>query len=744
MGERTAKQKFLHGLFAAAVYLAVFVPFALLQDLNPYILVRPSDGVGPVLGLVLGWPGIFGCTGAWGIGQALTCRPEQMPYLQYSIACQLVYLALPYIIWRGVFLLVGLLRPQSDPDELPRLNTSAKVALFVIAAFVDALFAGWTFYLFDVSAGSDVSAAREVGFYHSMFFLMYVGIPCMLALSRRLSTRLGASEHTGHVHRSPSQRLSLGELVVTLFLAVIAAFSTAFFFVGYGSYFVDGTIDSLETALDFVFTFYVVACQLAPAGLAVMIFAVHVLNRRAARPIEALTRSTSTFVEALERRRAEGGKLEVAALNEKRMAPAAEVRALIDTTEAMQRDLVDYVEQLESVTAERERVEAELDIARNIQASAIPHDFVAQTAHGLAVDGFMRPAREVGGDFYDVFDVGEDATAFVVGDVSGKGVPAALFMMRAQGLLHSCVMAERDLGVALAEANRGLCENNDAMLFVTAFACVLDRRTGMLSFANAGHNPPSVRRGGVRTYLRCKPGLVLGAMDGMAYMADSISFAPGDELLLYTDGVTEAANVRAELFGETRLAGALDVWDMRSEQVERSIAEALVTEIDAFAGDAPQADDITLLNMSWDIPAASIEVSSEDAELDALFGFLEERVGALAPGFSIDDAAAKRLLFSLKLVVEELFVNVCHYGHPDASAVTVRLSCAVDEGLRVMHLTFEDEGIAYDPLGHEVVMPEATGPVGGLGIHLVRSTMDSVAYERQGERNVLYLTKALP
>lgn len=169
----------------------------------------------------------------------------------------------------------------------------------------------------------------------------------------------------------------------------------------------------------------------------------------------------------------------------------------------------------------------------------------------------MRPAREVGGDFYDVFEVGERGVAFVIGDVSGKGVPAALFMMRAQSLLRQYLLETDDLGTAFTLANRQLCERNDAMLFVTAFACVVDAATGEVRYANAGHNPPVLKQNGKLGYLACRPGLVLGAMDVVKYREGSFACSPGEGLLLYTDGVSEAANAAEELYGEDRLLQTL-------------------------------------------------------------------------------------------------------------------------------------------------------------------------------------------
>ena len=429
--------------------------------------------------------------------------------------------------------------------------------------------------------------------------------------------------------------------------------------------------------------------------------------------------------------------------------PRYEIADLFESTNKMRRDMVGFIVRLYNVTAERQRAATELDVAKQIQMSAVPHDFDSFTERfALDIAGFMRPAREVGGDFYDVFEVGERGVAFVIGDVSGKGVPAALFMMRAQSLLRQYLLETEDLGTAFTLANRQLCERNDAMLFVTAFACVVDTTTGEVRYANAGHNPPVLKQNGRLSYLTCRPGLVLGAMDVVKYSERSFTCSPGDGLLLYTDGVSEAADEREQLYGEERLLQTLAALDAAAQtgaaaaggaprgSSAQAAVDALAASVDAFAGNAPQADDITMLAFRWNLPIASLTLPAQDEQLDNLFAFLEP----LCEG----EGRTPKLLAQMMLVCEEIFVNICHYGFPDGQPrLPVDIEVAVDERAGCLHLVFSDQGIAYDPLSHD---PKKVDPTdeqrkGGLGILLMRKYMDDLRYTRADGRNILRMTK---
>ena len=588
---------------------------------------------------------------------------------------------------------------------------------------------------------------------NNVWMLLYIGLPLLYALER--SPLTPNPPRWIHVPYRNIKKANLTQRFVIWF--VIASALLMLFVSVLVIAFASGDEESFQTVVHTMF--HEAAILIVPIFLPMFAF-LHILERRFTRPIEVLALDQQTFIERMESDVEQGRRDTCIAVDERGTKPRHEIAELYESTNKMRRDMVGFIERLYSVTAERQRTATELDVARQIQMSAVPHDFDSLTERfALDIAGFMRPAREVGGDFYDVFEVGERGVAFVIGDVSGKGVPAALFMMRAQSLLRQFLLETDDLGTAFTLANCQLCERNDAMLFVTAFACVVDTATGEVRFANAGHNPPVLKQNGKLGNLACRPGLVLGAMDVVKYREGSFACSPGDGLLLYTDGVSEAANAAEELYGEERLLETLaridasggegvpvgsdvqapDVAAAASAAAASSAQTAvnsLVASVDAFAGEAPQADGITMLAFRWNLPVARLTLPADDAELDNLFAFLEP----ICEG----EGRTPKMVAQMMLVCEEVFVNICHYGFPDGQPrLPVDIEAAVDERAGCLHLVSSDQGIAYDPLSHDAkkVDPADEQRKGGLGILLMRKYMDDLRYTRADGRNILRMTK---
>ncbi len=291
----------------------------------------------------------------------------------------------------------------------------------------------------------------------------------------------------------------------------------------------------------------------------------------------------------------------LAAITEGKLDTVVDVRsheefaALSDDINATVDTLKRYISDAEA------RIDAELVFAKAIQHSAIPTVFPPYpNRKEFEICACMHTAKEVGGDFYDFYFVEEDTLAFLIADVSGKGIPAAMFMMQAKTLLKSYAESGMDVAEVLTQANEKLCEGNDADMFVTVWMGYLNTKTGEVTYANAGHNPPLVcHADGSVTYLKSQPGLVLAAMEGICYWANSIQLEPGDLLYLYTDGVTEAMNADNGLYGENRL---LEVLEHNINADVHAICENIKTDVDAFAGDAPQFDDITMLTLRYTPP----------------------------------------------------------------------------------------------------------------------------------------------
>jgi sigma-B regulation protein RsbU (phosphoserine phosphatase) len=257
-----------------------------------------------------------------------------------------------------------------------------------------------------------------------------------------------------------------------------------------------------------------------------------------------------------------------------------------------------YIKDFEKVTAEKERIATELNVATNIQASMLPHIFPPYPDRNeFDLFGSMEPAKEVGGDFYDFFLTDEKTLAVVMADVSGKGVPAALFMVIAKTLIKNNAQMAKDPVRVFEEVNNILCENNEGGMFVTAFMGYLNVETGAFTFVNAGHNPPCIKRaGGSWEFLTCKPGFVLAGIEDMAYKSQTIDIKEGDKIYLYTDGVTEATDRALDLYGESRLIKTLD--EHKDDGII-DIVNAVRADIKDFAHGAEQADDITMLAIEY-------------------------------------------------------------------------------------------------------------------------------------------------
>lgn len=275
-----------------------------------------------------------------------------------------------------------------------------------------------------------------------------------------------------------------------------------------------------------------------------------------------------------------------------------EIEDLGNSFNFMMEEMERYIDDLSKITAEKQRIGAELDIATRIQASMLPTIFPAFPERDeFDIYATMNPAKEVGGDFYDFFMIDDDNLAIVVADVSGKGVPAALFMVIGKTLIKDHTEPGKDLGEVFSEINDLLCESNSEDLFITAFEAVLNLKTGELRYVNAGHEMPFIckKNQDFKPY-KIKAGFVLAGMEGMRYKAGSMTLEPGDKLFQYTDGVTEATDSDSKLFGMERLEASLN---KIKNGTPKDILESVKNDIDDFVNVALQFDDITMLCLEY-------------------------------------------------------------------------------------------------------------------------------------------------
>ncbi len=335
---------------------------------------------------------------------------------------------------------------------------------------------------------------------------------------------------------------------------------------------------------------YVLTAILATVFLVLlfMVCFLILMEKRVVKPIKEITTATSEFV---------GGDMKLND-NLKSIKTGDEIEALASSFNKMSADIIDYMDNLAAVTAEKERIGAELNVATQIQASMLPCIFPAfPDRDEFDIYATMNPAKEVGGDFYDFFMVDDTHLAIVMADVSGKGVPAALFMVIAKTLIKDHTTPGRDLGDVFTKVNELLCDSNSGELFVTAFEGVLDLVTGEFTYVNAGHEMPFIcKNDGKFTPYKIKAAFVLAGMEGMMYKAGSITLDPGDKIFQYTDGVTEATNKDNQLYGMERLEKILTD---NCDKTPTELLPIVKADIDKFVGEAPQFDDISMLCLEY-------------------------------------------------------------------------------------------------------------------------------------------------
>ena len=382
--------------------------------------------------------------------------------------------------------------------------------------------------------------------------------------------------------------------------------------------------------------------------------------------------------------------------------------------------------------AEDERRAKDLLLANTIQTAALPNTMPESDYFRLYAS--MNTAREVGGDFYDYFPLDQTHYAFLVADVSGKGVTAALYMMTAKTLIKDMLLDEHDPAKALTRVNAELCANNPANMFLTAWVGVLDLETGVVTFANAGHNPPILAGGDKVEYLPERSGPILAFMDGVTYRARSIVMMPGDLLFLYTDGVTEAEDGRGGFWGDNRL---LDTLSSLKEFEPEPVCKAVRSSVSEFVGLAPQADDLTVMAIKYVArPERMAKVFLPTMEgLAQAAAYLDEKLAAF--GLADTPEAAQ-----LSVILDEIGSNVVRHSGAKIFELTIDKT---DSPLGV-DLTISDNGSPYDPLSHvdpDTTLSAAERPIGGLGILMVKKMSNTVTYKRTGDRNVLAVFKEI-
>ena len=479
----------------------------------------------------------------------------------------------------------------------------------------------------------------------------------------------------------------------------------------------------------FSFVNFVVTTEIIFALLLVLLFS-SFFNKKVIDPIMLVTQEASQFV-------SRGGEPSDKLLSLKNKD---ELRTLAESVFRMETDIKKHIEDLSRVTAEKERFETELGIASRIQVAMLPTvTFPDRVDFDLFAT--MTPAKEVGGDLYDYFLIDDDHLLLVVGDVSGKGIPAALFMVVVKTLIHGYAEQQMSPSAIFETTNDLICRGNSLGYFITCWLGILTLSTGEMKFVNAGHNHPVLVHGGKAEFLKTKPNFVLGGMEHQKYQEHTVALSAGDALFLYTDGVTEANNAQRELFGDTRLMQAIEAcMGENPEKVCKNVMDGLNT----FVGITPQFDDITMLSFRYNGKEGTLNRNTRESLEKTMEARPENQV---AFSSFVEEALDKhqcprKAKMQILVALDEIYSNIVKFS----GATRVTLIVEVRKATLTARLTFIDNGKPYDPIQQadpDVTLSAEEREIGGLGIFIVKKTMDSVSYRRNGENNELEITKNL-
>lgn len=383
----------------------------------------------------------------------------------------------------------------------------------------------------------------------------------------------------------------------------------------------------------------------------------------------------------------------------------------------------------------KELIESELSVAREIQMSIVPKIFPAFPERGeFDIFAMIEPAREVGGDLYDFFLLDDDHLCFTIGDVSGKGVPASLFMAVTKTLIKAKSDIHMSPDQVLYQVNNELCKDNDSGMFVTIFLGILTISSGEIVFSNGGHNIPYLLKANGETEALPKlSGMALAIMEDAPYVQSSIKVCTGDSLVLYTDGVTEAMNLAGELLKDEQL---VEILQRFKGSTANDAVRYILEETRRFVNGATQSDDISILVLKYLSPKQMVyRLTSGLEEIAVLSEAIEK--------FAADNGVPQEMAFKVNLSLDELLTNTLSYGYPEGGEREISVRLATQGQTLVIET--HDNAFPFNPL--EKPEPDISQniderPIGGLGIHIVRKMMDEIAYRREAGFNILTMKKS--
>jgi len=442
-------------------------------------------------------------------------------------------------------------------------------------------------------------------------------------------------------------------------------------------------------------------------GMAVLLIFINFICRRSTEQLSVLSKLAAKY---------SAGDF---SSNFEKMPNSKEVSALSKAMSDMRINILDYIEKEKNTASERQKIQSEMDFARSIQKATMSANHPKHEA--FKVNTLMLPAKKVSGDFYDFFFVGKDKFVFVVADVSGKNVPAALYMMKSQALIKNVMKSNKKISQVFDLVNQELYEGNDSCMFVSAFMGVVNVNTGEMEYINAGHPHPFINKGKGYKMMNVKNNIVLGVKRDAKFVSQKVKLSKNDRIFVYTDGVTEAEDKKFHFYGEDRLIKQL------SKNSKKPLRDVL-NDIRLFAAGRSQSDDITMLEFIFlGKGKKSISITADMTNLGEVLDFVSEDME--------NKDIPKQKRFNMTVAAEEIFSNIALYAK---TVDKIDISTKLEKGEYV--ITFEDDGQKYNPLTREdpnVMIPLEERNVGGLGIFIVKKVADIVKYNYKNKKNIL-------
>lgn len=548
-------------LGTAVVFFVVTMPFRSIFTALEYTEVRPAAALNPVFSLVFGVSGALGCTIGNFIADLATGYGFKVSF--FSIFIQFTFSIIPHVCWKIA------------RKEL-RLNSAKNVGFYLVVVTADSFLVAFLIsaYLQFLGFGKILSQSTLLMAFNNIVFGIGFGIPILLFFIRYNLSKI-------------FMKFSLTELFILVYLgfAILAGILIGTF----------GFTSLRNHERDMVELWNSVYLYVTLVFVVYSLLGVVVISRvekLVTDPLEKLVGIGNAYIHTDASREFESDKI-IKACRQFADLPG-EVGYISKSICEMSENIKTYIANLSAITAEKERIGAELNVATNIQASMLPKGFPAFPEQDkFSLYASMSPAKEVGGDFYDFYYIDETHLALVIADVSGKGIPAALFMVIAKTIIKNVALQGLSPKEILERANVQLCENNEAEMFVSVWLGIIDVTTGKMVCANAGHEFPVIcRKGGSFELFKDRHGFVVGGMENIKYKEYELQLERGDRLFVYTDGVPEAANANEELLGNERM---LEILNSRKDEAMENFLGSVRKGIDDFVGDAPQFDDLTMM-----------------------------------------------------------------------------------------------------------------------------------------------------